>query len=102
MAAVKEEEGLRECQQHDGVNDGEGEHVTGDHAVDHRHERSSQTDGSGEEHEEEPGGRQGEDQDGFFQLSFARQSTRNARQCQDVGRQKDGLGRIVRLRRQRT
>lgn len=66
MPAMKEEERLREGQQHDGVNDGEGEHVTGDHAVDHGDERTSEANGSGEEHEKEPGGRQGKDQDGFF------------------------------------
>lgn len=33
---------MRESEEHDGVDDTEGEHVSRDHAVDHRHERTRQ------------------------------------------------------------
>lgn len=97
MAPMEEEECLRECEQHDAVNDGEGEHVTSDHAIDHRDEWTSQTNGAGEEHEKEPGGRDGEYQNDFLSFPVARQSTRDAGQRQEIGSQKDGLGWIVRL-----
>ena len=45
-ALVKEVEGLREAQQHDAVDDGEGEHVSGYHLIDHHHERTSQLQGT--------------------------------------------------------
>ena len=50
-----EEEGLGEAEQHDAVDDGEGEHVAGDHLEDHGHKRPGQLDRSTEEHEVEPG-----------------------------------------------
>ena len=50
-----EEEGLGEAEQHDAVDDGEGEHVAGDHLEDHGHKGPGQLDRSTEEHEVEPG-----------------------------------------------
>lgn len=97
MSSVEEEEGLREGQEHDGINDGEGEHVTSDHAINHRDEWPSQSNSSGEKHEKEPGGRQGEDKDGFFGVSITIESARNASQRQEIRRQENSLGRIVRL-----
>ncbi len=97
MSAVQEEEGLREGQEHDGINDGKGEHVTSDHAINHSDEGTSQSNSSGEKHEEEPGGRQGEDKDGFFGVSITQESARNASQRQEIRRQENSLGRIVRL-----
>ena len=40
-------EGLGEPEQDDDVDDAEGEHVSRDHAEDHRHEGSGQLDGPG-------------------------------------------------------
>ena len=39
----QEVECLREGEQHHRVNDGERQHISGDHAVDHRHERTRQS-----------------------------------------------------------
>ena len=78
MAAMQEEEGLREGQQHDGINDCKSEHVTSDHAINHSDEGSSQTDSSGEEHEKEPSGRQGENKNGFLGVSITQKAARNA------------------------
>jgi hypothetical protein len=46
VALVDEVEGLREAEEEDDVDDGEGGHVTQDHAVDHRHEGTRQRDSS--------------------------------------------------------
>lgn len=43
-AFLEEEEGLGESKEDDNVDDGEGKHVSGDHAEDHRHKRSGQLD----------------------------------------------------------
>lgn len=94
---MQEEKRLREGQQHDGINDRKGEHVTCDHAVNHGNEWTSQSNSTGKEHEKEPGGRQSKDQNGFFGVSVAQQSARNAGQRQEIGCQKDGLCRIVGL-----
>ena len=59
-------ESLGETQETDGVDDGEGEHVSGDHLEDHRHEGSSQLDCSTEEHQVEPGSRDAEDEKSFL------------------------------------
>ena len=50
-----EEEGLGESEEEDDVDDGEGEHVAGDHLEDHGHKGPGQLDRSTEEHEVEPG-----------------------------------------------
>ncbi len=47
MAFDNEVESLGEAEEEDDVDDGEGGHVTQDHAVDHSHERTSQRNGSG-------------------------------------------------------
>ncbi len=39
-------EGLAEAEEDDDVDDGEGEHVSRDHAEHHRHERTRQLDGA--------------------------------------------------------
>ena len=57
-----EEEGLGEAEQEDDVDDGECEHVSRDHGEDHGDEGSRQFDGSGKEHEIEPGHRHSEHQ----------------------------------------
>ena len=54
MALEDEEEGLGEAEEHDAVDDGEGEHVPGDHLEDHGDKRPRQLDRSAEEHEIEP------------------------------------------------
>lgn len=46
MALVEEEISLREAKQNDDINDGEGKHVTSNHGINHRNERSSQSDGT--------------------------------------------------------
>ena len=56
-ALQHEEEGLGEAEQEDDVDDGECEHVSCDHGEDHGHKGSGQFDGSGKEHEIEPGHR---------------------------------------------
>jgi hypothetical protein len=81
MSAVKTEEDLREGQEHDGINDGEGEHVTSDHAINHRDEWTSQSNSSGKKHEKEPGGRHGEDKDGFFGVSPSSPSSQHSDFC---------------------
>ena len=43
-ALVEEVEGLREAEEHDRVDDAEGQHVARYHAVDHRDERTRQSD----------------------------------------------------------
>jgi hypothetical protein len=80
MPAMQEEKGLGKGQQHDGINDCECEHVTSDHAINHCNEGTRQSNSSSEEHEEEPGGRQSEDKDGFLGVSITQKSTRNASQ----------------------
>lgn len=45
-AFVEEVKRLREAEHDDHVYDAEGEHVAGDHAVDHRHEWTRETDSS--------------------------------------------------------
>ena len=49
VALVDKIEGLREAEEEDDVDDGEGGHVSQDHAVDHRHERTGQRDCSEQE-----------------------------------------------------
>ncbi len=49
VALVDEVEGLREAEEEDDVDYGEGGHVAQDHAVDHRHERTGQRDCSEKE-----------------------------------------------------
>lgn len=44
---VEEVESLREPEKHDAVDDAEREHVTGDHLVDHHHERTGELEGAG-------------------------------------------------------
>ena len=46
-ALLEEIEGLGESKQDDDVDDGEGEHVSSDHAEDHGHKRPGQLDGTG-------------------------------------------------------
>ena len=81
-----EEEGLGEAKQHDAVDDGEGEHVAGDHLEDHGYKGPGQLDRSTEEHEVEPvihvmsgdkenekikpAARNCEDQHGFFYVAI--------------------------------
>ena len=55
MRLYHEEESLTEAKKADGVDDGEGEHVAGDHLEDHGHKGPGQLDRSTEEHEVEPG-----------------------------------------------
>ena len=57
VAFQDEEEGLSEAKEHDAVDDGEGEHVPGDHLEDHGDKRPGQLDCSAEEHQIEPGKR---------------------------------------------
>ena len=45
-AFVQEEERLREAQQHDSVDDGKREHVSGYHFVNHHHERTCELESS--------------------------------------------------------
>ncbi len=45
---------LREPKETNGVDDGEGEHVSSHHLEDHGDEGSSELDGSAEEHQVEP------------------------------------------------
>ena len=54
VAFQDEEESLSEAEEHDAVDDGEGEHVPGDHLEDHGDKRPRQLDRSAEEHEIEP------------------------------------------------
>ena len=54
MTLQDEEEGLGEAKEHDAVDDGEGEHVAGDHLEDHGYKGPGQLDRSTEEHEVEP------------------------------------------------
>ena len=61
-----EVEGLREPEEEDDVDDREGEHVSRDHGEDHGDEGSRQFDGSGKEHEIEPGHRHCEHQQRLF------------------------------------
>lgn len=49
MAFVKEVKCLRKTKQHDHVDDTKRKHVTRDHGEDHRHKRTSQSDGSGKD-----------------------------------------------------
>lgn len=46
VALVEEEVRLREAEEHDDINDGEGKHVTSNHGINHRNERSSQPNGT--------------------------------------------------------
>jgi len=46
VALDNEVESLGEAEEEDDVDDGEGGHVTQDHAVDHSHKRTSQRNGS--------------------------------------------------------
>ena len=55
VAFQDEEESLSEAEEHDAVDDGEGEHVPSDHLEDHGDKRPRQLDRSAEEHEIEPG-----------------------------------------------
>ena len=61
-----EEESLAEAEKADGVDNGEGEHVAGHHLEDHGDEGSGELDGPAEEHEVEPGSRDGEDKESFL------------------------------------
>ena len=54
VAFQDEEESLSEAEEHDAVDDGEGEHVPSDHLEDHGDKRPRQLDRSAEEHEIEP------------------------------------------------
>ncbi len=51
MAFDNEVKRLGEAEEEDDVDDGEGGHVTQDHAVDHSHKRTSQRNGSERERE---------------------------------------------------
>lgn len=56
MAAVEEEEGLREAKENNYVDNAKGEHVTGYHGEDHCDEGSGQANGTkGEEGKERQG-----------------------------------------------
>ena len=61
-----EVEGLGEAKQTDPVDDGEGEHVAGDHLEDHGDKGSGELDGPAEENEVEPGPGHREDEEGFL------------------------------------
>ena len=61
-----EVEGLGEAKQTDPVDDGEGEHVAGDHLEDHGDKGSGELDGPAEEDEVEPGAGHREDEEGFL------------------------------------
>ena len=54
-------------QKHDGVDDGKGEHVPGDHLEDHGDEGAGELDGAAEEHEVGPGAGHPEYQEGLLQ-----------------------------------
>ena len=66
MRLYYEEESLTEAKKADGVDDGEGEHVAGDHLEDHGDEGPGELDGPAEEHEVEPGARHGKDEESFL------------------------------------
>ena len=66
VAFQDEEEGLSEAKEHDAVDDGEGEHVPGDHLEDHGDKGPGELDGPTEEHEVEPGSGHGKDEESFL------------------------------------
>ena len=66
MRLYYEEESLTEAKKADGVDDGEGEHVPGDHLEDHGDKGPGELDGPAEEHEVKPGSRHGEDEESFL------------------------------------
>ena len=53
-------------QEHDGVDDGKGEHVAGDHLEDHGDKGAGQLDGPAEEHEVGPGAGHSENEERFL------------------------------------
>ena len=61
-----EEESLAEAKEADGVDDGEGEHVPGDHLEDHGDEGPGELDGATEEHEVKPRPWHREDKERFL------------------------------------
>ena len=69
VAFQDEEESLSEAEEHDAVDDGEGEHVPGDHLEDHGDKRPRQLDRSAEEHEIEPENRLKGNQETFIPTS---------------------------------
>lgn len=95
VALVEKIKGLREAEQHHRVDDAEGEHVAGDHRVDHGDERPGQFNRAGEEHEQEPGSWHCENQHRLFAVFVSEDAQRDADQDQQVGHEENQLGRIL-------
>lgn len=95
MPLIQKVERLREPKQHNQIDDAEREHVAGDHREDHRDKRSGQPDGARKEHEQKPAARHGEHEDRLLGVGVAEQPERNAGEQQQIGQQKDRLGRCV-------
>lgn len=65
-------------------NDGETNHISGNHTVDHLDERTGQFGGTGEEKQEDPRTGKGEDKEGFFDFMLFHDSERDAEQEKQV------------------
>lgn len=97
LTFVQKIESLRESKQYNQVNYTKREHVTGDHGINHRNKRSSQSNSSSKKHQKKPTSRYRKHQNRLFSVIVSNDAEWNACQYQNVRNEENRLGRSMNL-----